>query len=140
MKIAVRYHSRGGNTKAVAEAIAKALGSQAKTIDTPIDETVDVLFVGGGTYGMNIDAALKTYLENLNPNTVKSVAVFATAAGVNITEKIKGIAKRAGVTVRSETLPVRFWFRNYGGKGTVTLTDKQTQAVNGFVSKVISAN
>jgi flavodoxin len=140
MNIAVRYHSRGGNTKAVAEAIAKASGSRAETIDTPIDETVDVLFVGGGTYGMNIDAALKTYLENLNPETVRSVAVFATAAGVNITEKIKDIATRKGITVHSETLPVRFWVRNYGGKGTVQLTEKQTQAVDDFVSNVLNAN
>ena len=33
MRIAVRYQSRGGNTRSVAEAIASAVGSQAKTID-----------------------------------------------------------------------------------------------------------
>lgn len=33
MKIAVRYQSRGGNTKAVAEVIANSLGVKAEAVD-----------------------------------------------------------------------------------------------------------
>ena len=35
MNIAVRYYSRGGNTKKIAEAIAKAVGVEAKTVSEP---------------------------------------------------------------------------------------------------------
>ena len=38
MKIAVRYYSRGGNTKKLADAIAKAVGVEALTADTPLKE------------------------------------------------------------------------------------------------------
>jgi flavodoxin len=76
MKIAVRYQSHGGNTKAVTEIIAKAAGVTAESIEKPIDETVDVLFIGGGVYYRNIDPSLKTFLENLNPELVKSIAAF----------------------------------------------------------------
>lgn len=82
MKIAVRYHSRGGNTKSVAEAIANAAGIKAEPIDVPLDEPVDFLFVGGGVYGGvfkgDIDSSLRGYLETLDPNTVKSLRAHKT--------------------------------------------------------------
>ena len=59
MKVAVRYQSRGGNTKEIAEAIAKAADVKAEPIDISIDEPVDVLFVGGGVYAHTIDPSLK---------------------------------------------------------------------------------
>ncbi|MBQ3427710.1 MAG: hypothetical protein IJH37_11310 [Clostridia bacterium] len=48
MNIAVRYYSRSGNTKAVAEAIAKAVNVDAVSVEKPeaqITEPVDVLFI-----------------------------------------------------------------------------------------------
>ena len=42
MKIAVRYYSRSGNTRKLAEAIAKAVNVEAKTTDEPLDEDVDI--------------------------------------------------------------------------------------------------
>lgn len=50
MTIAVRYQSRGGNTKVVAEAIAKAAGVIAESIDTPVSEPIDLLIVGGTAF------------------------------------------------------------------------------------------
>jgi hypothetical protein len=47
MKYAIRYQSRGDNTRAVAEIIAGILGVKAEPIDTPLDENVDVLFIRG---------------------------------------------------------------------------------------------
>jgi flavodoxin len=44
MKYAVRYQSRGGNTRAVAEIIAGILGINAEPFDRPLDENVDVTF------------------------------------------------------------------------------------------------
>ena len=46
MKIAVRYFSRGGNTKKLADAIAKAVGVDAETTSVPLTEDVDILFLG----------------------------------------------------------------------------------------------
>ncbi|MBD5135182.1 MAG: flavodoxin family protein [Lachnospiraceae bacterium] len=44
MNIAVRYQSRGGNTKAVAEILAEALGTEALAINSPIQEYTGILF------------------------------------------------------------------------------------------------
>ena len=65
MNIAVRYQSRGGNTRAVAEVIAEVIGVKAETIDKPLDEKVDILFLGGGAYMWDADIKLKEYLDTI---------------------------------------------------------------------------
>ena len=141
MKIAVRYQSRGGNTKAVAEAIAKVAGVQAESINNPITEPVDLLFVGGGVYAWDIDKALKVYLEGLSPEFIKSVAAFTTAGGMNKTGTIASIVKARGIRVREESLPVKVMLRNHaalGGKGDFALSGKEIQAIETFVRQVVS--
>lgn len=141
MKIAVRYQSRGGNTKAVAEAIAKAAGVKAEPISTPFTRPVDLLFIGGGVYGWDIDPTLVKWLETLDPNKVKTIAAYSTAGGMNGTKKIKTIAEARGINVREETLPVKLGVRNHtllGGKGYIQLTEKQIHAINEFVKNTIN--
>lgn len=139
MKIAVRYQSRGGNNKEVALTIARAVNSNAETIRVPIEEPVDILFIGGGVYLGRIHPSLITFIEKLDPQNVKSVAVFSSAGGVNKTKKISAIAKNRGLPVFQKTLLVRMWLRNhavFGGKGFVTLTEKQVRRINDFVRTV----
>ena len=45
MKIAVRYYTKTGNTKRLAEAVAKAVGAEALPLESPLTEPVDVLFL-----------------------------------------------------------------------------------------------
>lgn len=80
MSIAVRYFSRSGNTKKVADAIARAAGVQAQSTDTPLDAPVDLLFLGGAVYAGGIDGALRGFIETLTPQQVGRVALFGTAA------------------------------------------------------------
>ena len=140
MTIAVRYQSRGGNTKAVAEVIAKAAGVTAEPIDVPLPAQVDLLFIGGGVYAWDIDKALKAYFEGLSPETVKSAAAFTTAGGMNKTGTIAAIVKARGIRVREEALPLKFALRNhatFGGKGNFTLSEKEMQEIEGFVKQII---
>jgi flavodoxin len=141
MKIAVRYQSRGNNTKVVAEAIAKAAGVTAESVEKPLAEPVDLLFVGGGVYMGGIDQSLKTFLENLDPKLVKSAAAFTTAGGQDKTKAILSAVKSRGINAESETLPIKLYLRNHawlGGKGKIKLTEKQVQSVNNFVNKLIN--
>ncbi|MBE6109696.1 MAG: flavodoxin [Erysipelotrichaceae bacterium] len=82
MNIAVRYYSRSGNTKAAAEAIAKAAGVKALSVDeagAAISEPVDVLFIGGSLYAYGLDSRLKNYLKTLTKENVKKAVVFSTS-------------------------------------------------------------
>jgi flavodoxin len=42
MKIAVPYYTKTGNTKRLAEAVAKAAGVEALPLSSPIEEPVDI--------------------------------------------------------------------------------------------------
>jgi len=140
-KIAVRYQSRGGNTKAVAEAIAKEIGVEAHPIEVPIAEPVDLLFVGGGVYMWDIDKSLKAYLQTLSPETAKTVAAFSTAGTMSGTGKIADIVRVRGITVCEKTLPIKVLLRNHaslGGKGYITLSEKHLQSIKGFVKRIVS--
>ena len=52
MKTAVRYYTKTGNTKRLAEEVGKALGVDALPICEPLDEKVDVLFLGNSYYAV----------------------------------------------------------------------------------------
>lgn len=81
MRIAVRYHSRSGNTEKIARAIASAAGTTAENCRKWMDQPVDLLFIGGGVYAGKLDDILTRYLEDLGPELVKNVAVFSSSAG-----------------------------------------------------------
>ena len=55
MKIAVRYYTKTGNTKRLAEAIAEAVGVKALPISEPVTEQTDILFLGNSYYAFSID-------------------------------------------------------------------------------------
>ena len=59
MNIAVRYYSRTVHTQKVAEAIGQAVGTQALTIDVPIEERIDIFFLGSPLYYEGISAKMR---------------------------------------------------------------------------------
>ena len=82
MNIAVRYYSRSGNTKLLAEAIANETHVKAisvDSVDAEIKEPVDLLFIGGALYAYGLDKHLKEYLKTLKKENVKKAIVFSTS-------------------------------------------------------------
>ena len=78
--VAVRYYSRTGNTAKLAEKIAKTAGCQPKTIETPVQEKVDILFLGASVYAAGIDKKVKEFIETLDKDRVGKVIIFSTSA------------------------------------------------------------
>lgn len=100
MNIEVRYYSKSGNTKKIAEAIAKQSGVSAKSICEPVQGQADVLFLGTGIYGFDIAPELKEYIRTLNPANIKTVVVFSTASIVKSAyEKTKKHLQAVGLNV-----------------------------------------
>lgn len=89
MTVEVRYFSRGGNTKKLAEAIAKSLGKEALTTDAPLKEDVDILFLGSSVYAYGVDDEVKRFIKEINVRVGKVVG-FSTAALVKSTYKQVG--------------------------------------------------
>ena len=89
MKVEVRYFSRGGNTKKLAEAIADAIGVTAKTTSEPLTEDADILFLGSSVYAYGVDDEIKRFIQEIDVKVGKTVN-FSTAALIKSTYKQVG--------------------------------------------------
>lgn len=98
MTYAVRYYSKTGNTKRLAEAVAKELGVEAYPISTSIEEKVDILFLGNSYYAFNIDPEVKSFIASLDRHKVGNIVNFGSAAMLNSTyKKVKAEADKVGI-------------------------------------------
>lgn len=98
MKIAVRYYTKTGNTKRLAEAIGQAVGAEALSVDTPITDKVDILFLGNSYYAFSIDPEVRKFVSSLDKNKVGKIVNFGSAAMLNSTyKKVKAEADKAGI-------------------------------------------
>jgi len=98
MKIAVRYYTKTGNTKRLAEAIAKAIGVEALPISVMITDPVDILFLGNSYYAFTIDPEVRAFVSSLDKEKVGKIVNFGSAAMMNSTyKKVKAVADKAGV-------------------------------------------
>ena len=105
----VIYASKGGNTKKLADAVARAIGTEA----TPLGQlemlpATDILFVGASIYAGKIDGKLRAFLAGLESSQVKSVAVFGTAAtNQSALPEIRSILRSNGIPVLDEAFHCR---------------------------------
>ncbi len=100
MKIAVRYYTKTGNTKRLAEAIAEAVGAEALPISAPVTEPVDILFLGNSYYAFSIDPEVRNFVLSLSPDKVGKIVNFGSAAMLNSTyKKVKAVADKVGVAM-----------------------------------------
>ena len=98
MKAAVRYYTKTGNTKRLAEAVAKAVGVEALPISTPVEDAVDILFLGNSYYAFSIDPEVRSFIKGLDKNKVGKIVNFGSAAMLNSTyKKVKAEADKVGV-------------------------------------------
>ena len=98
MKVAVRYYTKTGNTKRLAEAVAKAVGVEALPLSSPIEEPVDILFLGNSYYAFSIDPEVRAFIRSLSKDKVGRIVNFGSAAMLNSTwKKVKAEADKVGI-------------------------------------------
>lgn len=98
MKIAVRYYTKTGNTKRLAEAVASAVGAEALPLSSPIDERVDILFLGNSYYAFSIDPEVRDFIRKLDKSKIGRIVNFGSAAMLNSTyKKVKAEADKVGI-------------------------------------------
>ena len=112
MKIAVRYYTKTGNTKRLAEAVAAAVGVEALPITEPVTEPVDLLLLGNSYYAFTIDPEVRQFVRSLDKNLVGRIANFGTAALMNSTwKKVKAEADRMGIPMVEKEFHCRGEFK-----------------------------
>ena len=128
MKYAVRYYTKTGNTKRLAQAIAAQLGVEALPISAPISEPVDLLFLGNSYYAFNIDPEVKAFIESLDKNKVKKIVNFGSAAMLNSTyKKVKAVADTVGIVMCEKEFHCKGEFKGIH-KGRPNAADEKAAA------------
>ena len=100
MKYAVRFYTKTGNTKRLAEAVAKELGVEALPVSEPVTEPVDILFLGNSYYAFSIDPEVRSFVASLSKDKVGKIVNFGSAAMLNSTwKKVKAEADKVGISM-----------------------------------------
>jgi len=128
MKIAVRYYTKTGNTKRLAEAVAAAAGVEALPISTPVEEHTDILFLGNSYYAFNIDPEVRNFIRSLDKSKVGKIVNFGSAAMMNSTwKKVKAEADKAGIPMDEREFHCKGEFKGVH-KGRPNETDLKAAA------------
>lgn len=99
MKVAIRYFTRTGNTEKLANAISEALEIAAETVEKPLEEKVDLLFLGSSVYAAGVDDEVKEFLRN-NKDKIGTLVNFSTAALLPSTyNQVKKLAEALNIEV-----------------------------------------
>lgn len=100
MKFAVRYYTKTGHTKKLAQRLGEAIGVKALSVKEGVDEKVDILFLGSSYYAFSIDPEVKEFIGGLDKDKIGKIVVFASAALLNSTyKKVKKEADKVGIEV-----------------------------------------
>lgn len=107
MNIAIRYYTRSGNTQKLADAISKALNTEACDVSVPLHEKTDLLFLGCSYYAFDVDEAVKDFIVN-NKDNIGKIVCFGTSAMMKSMKKpVTKVAKTVGITVADEEFHCR---------------------------------
>lgn len=143
MKFAVRYASRGGNTRAVADVIAKKVGVKALRVSEPLDEEVDVLFLGGGVWFADVTKDMKEFIAELDAKKVKQVVAFSTASDLEAaTKKISKLVAAKGIKVNDKNFTLKLFLQGFslfapaGGDLKANQIDKTEKFVDQVLEKL----
>ena len=108
MSIAIRYFSRTGHMKQMAEAAASVLGLEAQTIEQPLDAPVDVLLFGTAVYAAGVDGKVKDFIAQLDPAKVGKVICFSSSAILESSyAQVKKLLEERGIAVDSREFHCR---------------------------------
>jgi flavodoxin len=131
MNIAIRYYTKTGNTKKLADAIAEAVGVPAESVDVPLEEPIDVLFLGSSVYAAGVDGKVKDFIASLDVEMVEKVVNFSTAALLPSTfSQVTKLLSRRGIPIDEREFHCRgkFKFMHSGHPDQEDLRKVQTFA------------
>ena len=107
MNIAIRYYTRSGNTKKLADAISEALNIEAFDVSVPLSEKTDILFLGCSYYAFDVDPIVKEFIVN-NKDNIGKIVCFGTSAMMKSMKKpVTKVAKTVGIAVSDEEFHCR---------------------------------
>ena len=93
---AIRYYSKFGHSRQMAEAIEDIAGAKAAPVFEPLNEPVDILFLGAGVFLGKVNAAVIDFIGSLTPEKVRCVVLFGSCAIIDspVPQMLKALKAR----------------------------------------------
>ncbi len=108
MSTAIRYYSKFGHSKQMADVVGKELGVQPQTVDTPLTEPVDTLYLGAGVFLGKVNSAVVSFIKSLKTEQVGRVVLFGSCAIIKSpVPQMQELLEAQGITVDAQSFTCR---------------------------------
>ena len=108
MKYAIRYYSKFGHSERMAQAVGEVTGVKPESVETPLTEEADILFIGAGLFLAKVNGRVKEFARTLDPKKVKKVVCFGSCAlSDSPVPQIRKIFEELGFNVAEESFTCR---------------------------------
>lgn len=129
---AIRYFSRTGNTKKMAEMIGEQLDLTAKPLSEPLKYPLDTLYLGGAIHMASLDKELKEFAASLDAQQIGQVVMFGTSGGImSIKKGLKKALTENKVKVSGKGL-----FLHGFAPGKANFSEKQQGEIKDFTASL----
>lgn len=132
MNVEIRYFSRTGNVAKMADIIGQALKIPAKSIETPLSDTTDLLLFGASIYVARPSHEAQQFVKQLDPGKVKQIGFFGTAGGpLTVEHKLAELSDKQGIAKIAPELFLHGLMPN-----THQFNDKQVAAIKAYAAEI----
>ncbi len=137
MKIEVRFYSRSGNAKKLADAVANAFNTTAKDASYPMTEKADVVFLCSSLYGGKVDEKIRIFLSSSAKNIGTVVNLSTAGFNGSTYNAVKKICDEYGIKLCEDEFHCKgkFLFLN-GGRPNGQDLDAASKFVKQTISKM----
>ncbi len=134
MKAAIRYFTKTGNTKKLADALAQELGIEAKEISTPLEEKADILFLCNSVYWAGVNSKVKQFISE-NKDRIGKIVNISTAALIESSyPQVKKLCEQSGIPISDDEFHCKGSFKvMHKGKPD----SEDIKAVKAFAKKIV---
>lgn len=137
MSIAIRYYTRSGHTKKLAEAIAEKINVKAENISVPLESKTDILFLGCSYYAFDMAQEVKDFVAE-NKDKIGKIICFGTSAVMKSMKKpMKKLTQPFGIKLSDEEFHCRGEFK-FVNKGRPNADDLKNAAL--FAERIVNTN
>lgn len=128
MNIAVRYYTRSGHTEKLAKAIAEKINVKAQSVDSPLTEKADILFLGCSYYAFDMAREVKRFIAE-NKDKIGEIVCFGTSAMMKSMKKpMRKVTQAYGVKLSDKEFHCRGEFK-FVNKGRPNADDLHNAAL-----------
>lgn len=124
---AIRFYSKFGHSKQMAEAVEDIVGVKAATVAEPLTEPVEVLYLGAGVFLGKVNSTVIDFINTLTPDKVKCVILFGSCAIIESpVPQMRKALEAKGITVSDQSFTCK------GSMGPIHMGHPNQDDLNNF--------